>query len=229
MRLAVVGFGKMGHTIAALARAAGDDVVAELDLGQLSRDRLADAQVAIEFTQPDAAADNLLRLAEWKVPAVCGTTGWYQRLPEVTRAVERAGTALVYAPNFSVGVQVFRQIARAVGRALAGRGELEARLVETHHAAKKDAPSGTAAALRDDLRAGDPAREYPITSIREGEVPGTHEILIEGAAESIVLRHEARDRAIFAQGALVAARWLAAEPRTGVYTFEEVLFGRSRP
>lgn len=226
MRVAIVGVGKMGRAVRDLARAEGHEIVAELDIGQMARGALKGADVAVEFTQPDAAADNLIRLAEWKVPTVAGTTGWYGRLPDVKAAVEKSGSALVYAPNFSIGVQLFLQIARATGRALTSRPEFDGRIVETHHTAKKDAPSGTAVALREALRAGDSRREYPITSLRVGEVPGTHELHVDAPSESIVLRHEAKDRTIFARGALVAAGWLTERPRRGVFTFEQVLFGK---
>jgi 4-hydroxy-tetrahydrodipicolinate reductase len=226
MRIAIIGFGKMGHAIRELAGAQGHQVTAEIDLGQLSQQALKGAEVAIEFTQPDAAAENLTRLAGWKVPVVCGTTGWYPRLPEVTAAVEKAGSALVYAPNFSIGVQVLLRVAREVGTALATRPEYDIQLMDFHHRAKKDAPSGTAGALRAVLRGVDRTREYPITSVRVGEVPGTHEILVEGPGESLIFRHEARDRSIFAAGALTAAQWLVAKPRRGVFTLEQVLFGK---
>ena len=218
----------MGRAVRDLARAEGHEVVAELDIGQVSQAALKGADVAIEFTQPDAAAENLIRLAGWKVPTVCGTTGWYDRLGDIRAAVEKAGTALVYAPNFSVGVQVLLQIARATGEVLKSRPELTAHLVETHNTAKKDAPSGTAIALRDVLRVADPKREYPITSVREGDVPGTHEVHIDGPGESLTLQHVAHDRTTFARGALVAARWLTDKPRRGVFTFDQVLFGEAR-
>jgi 4-hydroxy-tetrahydrodipicolinate reductase len=225
MRIAIIGFGKMGHAIRELALAQKHEVVAEIDIGQLSDKALRGADVAIEFTQPDAAAENLLRLAGWKMPVVCGTTGWYGRLPEVRAAVEKAGSALVYAPNFSIGVQVLMRVAREAGKALAGRPEFDVQIVDTHHRSKKDAPSGTAGALREVLRSADTSREFPITSIRAGQVPGTHEVLVEGPGESLSFRHEARDRSIFAAGALTAAQWLAAEPRRGAFTLDQVLFG----
>ena len=225
MRIAIVGPGKMGRAVRDLALAEGHEIVAELDIGQVSEQAVHGAQVAVEFTQPAAAAGNVTRLAGWRIPTVCGTTGWYDRLPEVRAAVERAGTALVYAPNFSLGVQLFLRLAKETGRALAGRPEFDGYLLEAHHRAKQDAPSGTAAALRDALRSGDPARDYPITSVRSGEVPGTHEIHLEGSGESLTFSHVARDRSVFAKGALVAAKWLVERPRKGVFTFEQVLFG----
>jgi len=131
---------------------------------------------------------------------------------------------MVYAPNFSIGVQVLRRLVAEAARGLAGRTEFDAFLVELHHRAKKDA-SGTARDLQGAMRAADPTREVPITSIRAGQVPGTHEVHFEGPGETITLRHAARDRGIFARGALHAARWLAATPRRGVFTFEQTLFG----
>ena len=228
MKIAIVGFGKMGRVVRDLARSQGHEVTAELDVGQLSPGSLRGPDVAIEFTQPDAAPGNLIQLAEWRVPTVCGTTGWYGRLPEVRKAVEAARTGLVFAPNFSLGVQLLYRAARELGRGLKERPEFDAYLVETHHQGKTDAPSGTAAGLRDSLRAVDPDRDYPITSIRAGKVPGTHELRIEGSGESLVLQHTAHDRSIFAAGALAAARWLVDGKRRGVFTLEQALFGEGQ-
>jgi len=227
MRIAIVGFGKMGRAVRDTALAQGHEVRSEIDIGQLQRESLRGAEVAIEFTQPDAAADNLIALAGWKVPVVCGTTGWYGRLAEVRSAVEASKSALVYAPNFSLGVQFLLRAAREIGGALAKRTEFDAYVVDVHHRAKKDAPSGTAGALQQVLRAADSTRDYPITSIRSGEVPGTHELHVEGPGESLIFQHVARDRTIFAAGALTAARWLLERPRQGVFTLEQVLFGEA--
>jgi 4-hydroxy-tetrahydrodipicolinate reductase len=228
MRIAIVGFGKMGHAIRDLANSQGHEITAELDVGQLSQGALKSAEVAIEFTQPDAAPANLIQLASWKVPAVCGTTGWYGRLPEVRKAVEAGQTALVFAPNFSLGVQLLFRAARELGRGLKERPEFDAYLVETHHRGKKDAPSGTALGLREALRSVDTVHDYSTTSIRAGQVPGTHELHIEGSGESLLLQHTARDRSVFAAGALLAARWLVDGKRRGVFTLEQVLFGDGR-
>ena len=224
-RVAVVGTGRMGRAVASAARAKGYDVTAELGPGELARERLAGAQVVLEFTVPDAAAANLVALAGWGIPTVSGTTGWLERLPEVRAAVERAGAALVHSPNFAVGVHLFVRLARAAGALLAPRPEFDAYLLEVHHRDKRDAPSGTARLLRETLRQADGSRDYAVTSIRAGDVTGTHEIRFEGAGEGIALRHEARDRTVFAHGALLAAAWLLERPRTGVFSFEDVLFG----
>lgn len=215
----------MGRAVAAAARAGGHEVTAELDKGEVARARLAGADVAIEFTEPSAAPGNLIALAEWGVPTVCGTTGWAERLAEVAAVVERRGAALVHSANFSIGVQLLVRLARAAGALVAARPEFDAYLLEVHHRRKLDAPSGTARLLRDALRAADPGRDYPITSIRAGAVPGNHEIHLETESEGLTLAHVARDRSVFAHGALLAARWLLDGQRRGVYTFEDVLFG----
>ena len=225
MRIAIVGLGKMGRAVAAAARAGGHDITAELDRGEVARERLAGADVAIEFTEPGAAPGNVIALAEWRMPTVCGTTGWSPRLVEVTAAVERAGGALVHSPNFAIGVQLLLRLARSAGGLLARRPEFDAYLLEVHHSRKQDAPSGTARLLQDALRTADPTRDYPVTSIRAGAVPGNHEIHLETESESVTLAHVARDRSVFAHGALLAARWLLDGPKRGVYTFEDVLFG----
>jgi 4-hydroxy-tetrahydrodipicolinate reductase len=227
MRIAIVGPGRMGMAVKAAAHERGHHVVAEIDIGALAADAVENAEVAIEFTAPDAAGDNLLQLASFGLPTVCGTTAWYDRLPEVRTAFERAGVGLVYAPNFSIGVQILMQVARHLAAILRDRPEFDAHLLESHHRHKKDAPSGTARALQDVLRGGDPSRDYPITSIRAGEIPGTHEIRLDALGEAITVTHAARDRTIFARGAVVAAEWLVAEPRRGVYRFDESLFGRA--
>jgi 4-hydroxy-tetrahydrodipicolinate reductase len=189
----------------------------------LTAERIGGADVAIEFTRPESAPDNLLRLAALRVPTVTGTTGWQARLPEVARAVTAHRTALLHSPNFSVGVQLFLRAARDLARRLAGHPEFEAYVSETHHSAKIDAPSGTAIRLQEMLRAGDDARAFPITSIRGGHVPGTHEVVYDAPFETIRLEHAARGRLAFAAGALQAAEWLKG--REGVFTFDQMLFG----
>ncbi len=225
----------MGRAVAALAAERGIDVAALIGLegnahgAALSRERLAGADVAIEFTAPAAAADNALACIAAGVPVVVGTTGWYDRLPQVEAAVQAGDGALLWAPNFSAGVVLFRALLRRAGELFAGAG-FDARIVETHHAAKKDAPSGTALSLGrafggaagpEDAGAEGAGAETEITSIRVGHVPGTHELLLDGPFEQIRLVHEARDRRVFADGALRAAAWL--QGRRGVFTMNDVL------
>ena len=221
LRIALVGMGKMGRQLAALAPERGCEVVATLDADDPAPTRawLNDAQVAIEFTQPSAAVSNVRALVAAECPVVVGTTGWYEHLPALERDVAAAGGAMLWAANFSLGVNLMLELAREAGRLLAGT-PFDAHLVETHHAAKKDAPSGTAVvlgrAIEETL-----GRDVPMTSVRTGSVPGTHTLVFDGAFEQIRLEHEARDRRVFAEGALVAARWLVG--RRGVYTMRDVL------
>lgn len=221
LRVALVGLGRMGRQLQALAPERGFDVVATLDVADtpITRERLRGADVAIEFTRPEAAVPNIRDLVAAGCPVVVGTTGWYEHLDLVTREVREAGGALLWAANFSLGVNLLLELAREAGRLVAGT-PFDAHLVETHHAAKLDAPSGTAVVLEQAAREG-LGRAVPITSIRTGHVPGTHTLVFDAPFEQIRLEHEARDRRVFAEGALVAARWLAG--RRGVFTMRDVL------
>jgi 4-hydroxy-tetrahydrodipicolinate reductase len=154
---------------------------------------------------------------------VTGTTGWAGELPRIERLVESRGGSLLHASNFSVGVQLFLRTARELASRFAGRSEFDAFILEEHHAAKRDAPSGTAATLRAKARDADPSREFPITSVRAGQIPGTHVLTYDGPDETVSLSHVARSRRAFAAGALAAAEWLPGHP--GVHGFEAVLFG----
>ena len=223
--VALIGMGKMGRALAALAPERGFTVVAQLarsraDYAGVTREALRGAVVAIEFTAPSAAANNVRACAASGCPVVVGTTGWYDELDSVRADVERAGGALLTAPNFSIGVAVFHRLVAEAARLFATVPGFDVHLVETHHAAKVDSPSGTADSL---ARAAEAAgsRAVPITSVRTGSVPGTHELLFDGAFEQVRLVHEARDRRVFAEGALTAARWLVG--RRGIFTMQDVL------
>ena len=226
LRVAVVGDGKMGRAIVDLARERGYAVTKTLgavenaDGRAITRDSLGDAEVVIEFTEPSAAAANIVAAVRAGYPVVTGTTGWSRDLERVSRAVVESNGALVHAPNFSVGVNLFLAIAAAAGRFMRAAPEFDAAIVETHHAAKKDAPSGTAIALERAVAAA-LGRAVPITSVRTGHVPGTHELSFDGAFEQIRLSHTARDRRVFADGALRAAAWVVG--RRGVFTMRDVL------
>jgi len=214
MRVALIGMGKMGRAVRDLA---GAQVTVTLD-APFTPDRLANADVAIEFTVPSAAPTNIRACLAAGCPVVVGTTGWYAELPSLTEDVSRQGGAMVWAPNFSLGAQVMMYLAAEAARLL----DTDAAIVETHHASKKDAPSGTA---REIARAIIEERSggVPITSVRVGHVPGTHEVIFDGAFDQLRLTHEVRDRKVFAEGALVAAEWLIAEKRVGVFTMQDVL------
>ena len=226
-RLAIIGLGKMGRAIEQLAPERGFTVSSRIDpkggdASSVSKSSLADAEVAVEFTTPQSAVQNISAALEARCPVVVGTTGWYEKRSEVEKLVGKHGGALLIAPNFSIGVAAFAQIVRAAAAALKGAPGFEAHMVETHHSAKKDAPSGTAANLEKIARE-EWGREIPITSVRVGSVPGTHEMVFDGAFETIRLEHVARDRRVFADGALLAAKWLIG--KQGVFTMEDVLRG----
>lgn len=228
-RLALIGYGKMGRLVEQLAPQHDFEVILRLDGTRnphghaITAEAFAGVDVALEFSNPEAAPENLKRLAHTKIPAVAGTTGWFDRLDEVREAVERAGTGLVWSPNFSVGVAVFRKIVARAAELLRNQDEYGAWAWEIHHNAKKDAPSGTLLQLIETMHQSGYAAKIDTSSSRAGKQPGTHEIGFDSAADTITLRHAARNREGFAHGALKAARWIL--DRHGVYTFDDVLFG----
>jgi 4-hydroxy-tetrahydrodipicolinate reductase len=224
--IAIIGDGKMGQAIRQLALDKGWQVTAMLGEREsaegvgVSRQSLGEPDVAVEFTQPSAAVANVMACLRASVPVVVGTTGWYESLPEVTRVANETGTGFLWSPNFSLGVNVMIEVARYAATLMSNLEEFDAHIVETHHTRKKDAPSGTAIAI---AKAASDALDRPIptTSIRTGSVPGTHELIFDGAFEQLSIVHEARDRRVFAEGALRAADWLAG--KRGVFTMRDVL------
>ena len=222
--IAVIGDGKMGRLIGQLVQERGWHLTAMLGSEHntggagITRRALGDPDVAIEFTEPAAAVPNIMACIHEGVPVVVGTTGWFSSLPVISEAAVEEGASLLWAPNFSIGVNLFVELAREAARIMANSG-FSAALVETHHSAKKDAPSGTALAITNAMK--DLGREVPVTSVRTGSVPGTHELIFDAQFEQIVMQHEARDRRVFADGALRAAEWLRG--RKGVFTMRDVL------
>jgi 4-hydroxy-tetrahydrodipicolinate reductase len=221
MKLAIIGYGKMGKLIEQLAPEYGFSVQACIDLkDDFAKARGAD--VAIEFTTPEAVADNVEKLAAMKLPVVVGTTGWLKHMDQVKAVVERNGSGLIWSPNFSVGVNVFFRLVREAARLLAEEREYGAWAWEIHHDTKKDAPSGTLLKLVEEMKAAGYGRAIDVSSNRAGRHPGTHEIGFDSAADTITLRHAARSREGFARGALKAAQWIVA--KQGVFEFGDVLF-----
>ena len=224
--VAIIGDGKMGQAIRQLALEKGWKVAALIGESEnaggsgVGKTSLGGADVAVEFTQPDAAVANIAASLRAGVPVVVGTTGWYDALPEVTRIAKETGTGLLWSPNFSLGVNVMIELARYAGTLMRSLEGFDAHIVETHHSRKKDAPSGTAIAIG---KAASDALDRPIptTSVRTGSVPGTHELMFDGAFEQLSLTHVARDRRVFAEGALQAAGWLIG--KKGVFTMRDVL------
>lgn len=225
MRLLVIGDGKMGRTIEQLARERGHEVVGVLGASANTEGAgiaalAGRADVGIEFTEPAAARANVAACITSGLPVVTGTTGWYDALPALEDEVMRSGGALFWAPNFSLGVALAVELARRAGEVFARQPQFDAHLVETHHRAKKDAPSGTGMAMAA-ATASALGRDVPITSVRVGQVPGTHTLVFDGPFEQVTLTHEARDRRVFADGALRAAEWLVG--RRGVFTMRDLV------
>jgi 4-hydroxy-tetrahydrodipicolinate reductase len=223
--IALIGLGRMGSAVEQLAPQRGFAVVARLGRAGpgarvITSDSLRGAAVAIEFTTPSAAAGNARACIAAGCPVVVGTTGWYDDLPSLREEASRLGGALLTAPNFSVGVVLFDRVVAEAARLFAGVPGFDAHLIEIHHAAKTDAPSGTASALAATAGVARGAA-VPITSVRTGSVPGTHELIFDAPFEQVRLVHEARDRRVFAEGALLAARWLVG--RRGAYTMNDVI------
>lgn len=222
--LAIIGYGKMGRMIEQLAPEYGFSVAAKVDLG--ARPSLAGIEVAVEFTVASSVADNVEWLAAAGIPVVVGTTGWSADLEHIKAAIAKHGTALVWSPNFSVGVNVFARIVETAATLMKDETDYGAWGWEMHHATKKDAPSGTMLKLVQQMRAAGYDREVNVCSNRAGHVPGTHEIGFDSVADSITVRHTARSREGFARGALRAAKWIIG--RKGFYEFQDVLFPPQR-
>ena len=227
MRILLVGHGRMGRLVASLAREYGCEVAGAIDSRSApgpdgpGSDRWRGVEVAIDFSTAAAVAANVQALARRGVNLVVGTTGWQNDEAAVRAAVEQAGVGIVAAPNFSTGVVLFEAIVARASALFAGQADVGAWIHEAHHAAKQDAPSGTALMLERAMREAGFTRSIDVSATRAGHVPGTHTIGFDGPAESVTLSHVARDRSTFARGALVAARWVNG--KRGWFTMRDVL------
>jgi len=222
--LAIIGHGKMGRLVEQLAPEYGFDVRAcfsSSNVAALSRESLRGASVAVEFTIPAAAPANIRKLASLGINTVSGTTGWYEQLPEIRAELARTQTALLYAANFSIGVNRFVEIVSRAAALFADHPEYEAWGWEIHHSAKKDSPSGTLKSLELQMRTSGFTRPVSLSASRAGTHVGTHEIGFDSPSDTITLRHASKNREGFARGALLAARWIIG--KKGVFEFREVL------
>lgn len=237
MKIGIVGYGKMGHMVEQMAVTRGHAVLWHANSYTELQAKLADGEaveVVIEFTSPASAVANLQLCLSRGVKVVCGTTGWYAQLPEVI-AVQKQhpSSALFYAPNFSLGVRVALLLTRQIARYAEQLQQYSVAIEETHHAAKADAPSGTAILLAEPfigrgrryskwvLTPDAAAGALPITAHRVGSVPGTHTVRLDSAVDTIELTHTAKGREGFAEGALVAAEYVAT--RCGVFTMDDLI------
>ena len=228
MKLLLVGCGKMGKLVGELAPQYGCEIAGIINSNSASHGGgAADAacwsgvDVAVDFSQPSAVAANATTLARRGIDLVIGTTGWQQDEAEVRQAVVDGGGGAVVAPNFSTGVVLFEALVAHAAGLFAGQPDFGAFLHEAHHAAKKDAPSGTALLLKQAMERGGVARGIDVASTRAGFIPGTHTVGFDGPAETITLTHTARDRTAFARGAIAAAKWVHG--RQGWYSMKDVL------
>jgi len=221
-----VGHGRMGRLVEHLATDHGCEVAGVADLEPPLQTVLASVgavDVAIDFSQPDAVFGNLSALAAKGVSVVVGTTGWQDHEPALRRLAEQAGIGVFASANFSVGMNIFRHLVEEAARAFAGVN-VGAWIHEKHHDKKKDAPSGTALLLKAAMDAGGYPRQVDVSSTRAGFIPGLHEVGFDGASETVTLTHTVRDRAVFAHGALEAAKWLRG--RRGWFTMRDMIGNR---
>lgn len=235
MKLALIGYGKMGRTIEQIARQRGHEIVCIIDINNqqdFASDTFKSADVAIEFTTPAVALQNYRKAFEAGVPVVSGTTGWLEHLPEIKAACEK-GATFFYASNFSLGVNIFFAVNRYLARIMNDFPAYEVKMEETHHIHKLDAPSGTAISLAQDIVAAVDRKtawvegktagphELEIKSVREGEVPGIHSVIYESDVDTITITHDAKSRAGFALGAVVAAEFTCG--KKGFLTMQDML------
>jgi 4-hydroxy-tetrahydrodipicolinate reductase len=222
VKLLIVGYGKMGRLIEELAPAHGHEIAGRIDVG--SGDWKTPADAAIDFSTADALRANFPHYVERKLAVVIGTTGWSNHAAELRAQADRAGLGVVAAANFSVGVNLFELIVGEAARLMQPREEYGAWIHEAHHAAKRDAPSGTALTLRDLMAEASYTRSIDLSSTRAGAIPGIHTVGFDGPSDTIELTHTARDRRGFAAGALLAAGWI--QGRRGWFTMRDVLRGQ---
>jgi|SRR5271170_3169119 len=224
MRLLILGRGKTGSLVAEVARARQHEIriagaAENAACGALTADKLRDVDVVIDFTAPHCVLANIEACVRAGKNMVVGTTGWHFELARVRAQVEQSGTGFLYGSNFSIGVNLFYDVARTAAAAL--QHGYSGQIFERHHIQKQDAPSGTAIVLQQAMReAGGKHSELEITSFREGEVVGMHEVVLESSADRIYLCHDAKSRHAFAEGAVRAAEWLAG--KKGFYDFKDV-------
>lgn len=286
MKIALIGYGRMGKLLEARAIDRGHSIVAVVD--PMSKEtvsrtgtpvfksieealkggenmslevilsprvlKISLADVVVDFTSPGTAPENISRMAEQKIPLLVGTTGWYDKLPEISKLVESAGSSLIWSSNFSLGMNLFFRIAAYTAKLMNGFPDYDVGGYEVHHNKKADSPSGTARILVEKVLAGMTRKKTPVydtlnrppreeelhfASLRLGSVPGVHSLSFDSSADTITISHSARNREAFALGAVLAAEWLvrcpgpgkeAGKPRRGVFTMDDALadiLGRS--
>lgn len=227
IKIALLGYGQMGKMIESISKKHGCEVVERywdvkpLRPDEETRKALKDLHVMIDFSIPEAVMENILSCANMSINMVVGTTGWSDRLDEVKQIVKKSHIGLVYASNFSLGVNLYYKIVEEAGRLFKSFDHYDPFIEESHHKKKKDAPSGTAKVLKNMIQKQMGYKEIPVTSVRAGYIPGIHTVSFDSEDDTIRIQHVARNRAGFAEGALLAARWITG--RRGLYEFRDVL------
>ena len=230
MKIALVGYGKMGKIIDEISQSRGHEVVARLKETP-TKESLNDADVVIEFSNPEAAFENIKVCLENKIPVICGTTGWLDKKPENERIAVEQNSAFLYGSNFSLGVNLFFAINEKLAKLMNNVDEYQCQLEEIHHIHKKDAPSGTAISIAEGIIENSKYeawkldetkdKELGIFAIRVDEVPGTHSVFYRSEVDEIEIKHTAFNRNGFALGAVIAAEWIVG--KQGVFSMKDVL------
>ena len=224
MKIALIGYGKMGHMIESIARERGHEIVSIIDqnnLDEFESNAFASADVAIEFTTPQTAADNILRAWKASVPVVCGTTGWnIDAMRQEAIGREGDGIGLMWSSNYSIGVNILFALNKQLAKFMEAYPDYTPHMTEVHHIHKLDAPSGTAKTLQEAI-GDDRLAIKDIKSIREGEVAGIHMVTWDSEIDTISISHSAKSRKGFALGAVIAAEWMKG--KTGWHDFSEVI------
>ncbi|MEA3447225.1 MAG: 4-hydroxy-tetrahydrodipicolinate reductase [Bacteroidota bacterium] len=236
MKIAIIGYGKMGKIVESMAKNMGHDIHIVIDKNNaedIKSQQFASADVAIEFTEPDAAVTNFYDSFSQQVPVVSGTTGWMDKYDDVVNACSQADTAFFYASNFSIGVNVLFEMNKKLANIMQQFSQYQPLISETHHIHKKDAPSGTAIHLAEDLisahsqikswkkESSENNNDLPVKSIREGEIFGEHSIVYESDVDILELTHKAKNRKGFALGAVLAAEFI--QNKKGIFSMKDML------
>lgn len=222
MKIALIGYGKMGQMIERVALNRGHSIVARLRDKQWEMEGLCEADVCMEFSQPDCVLENVRRVAELKKDLIIGTTGWNGQTELIQAIVKENQIGALYSPNFSIGVNLLLEILTHASKIMNAFKEYDVAGVEYHHNEKKDSPSGTALQIAQAIEKNmERVEQMPFSSVRCGSIPGTHKVLFDSKCDTISITHEARNREGFAQGAVLAAEWL--QGRKGFYTFADCM------
>ena len=226
MKMALLGYGKMGRMVEEIAIREGWEIGPRLDINDnaggsgITKESMSGVDAAVEFSQPSAVIANIEAAAKAGVSIVVGTTGWGDQIDRIEKIVKESGIGLVYGANFSIGMNLFFEIVSRAAELIGKIPQYDPFLSEEHHRAKKDAPSGTALNLLELMRPHLRGNEPSVACIRAGSIPGTHVIGFDGTADTILLEHRARNRQGFAQGAVLAAQWIIG--KKGMYDFKQV-------